>query len=158
MNQKELNKVKAILPLSKTVVALNQGKTLMEVFAEERAGPLVPSKPGDPEAAIKVDMSPSTDEQKLNKTERAYLALLRRQGHQWVGVQNVTLKLGDDCRYTPDFTVINAEGKLLALEVKGFFRDDAKVKVKVAARLYPFIKFYVVRKEKDRFAHELVKP
>lgn len=102
--------------------------------------------------------TPSTDEERLNKTEKAYLAHLRAHGFRWIGIQSLTLKLGDDCRYSPDFITISISGELTAREVKGFFRDDAKVKIKVAARMFPWIKFIVVRKDKSGWTHEPMKP
>lgn len=87
----------------------------------------------------------STDEEKLNRTERAYLARLRCL-YPHVGVQNITLKLGDDCRYTPDFSVLDENGRFVFHEVKGFLRDDALVKLKVAARQFRMFHFVLVRK------------
>lgn len=103
-------------------------------------------------------ISPSTDERKLNKTERAYLDYLRALNPQWLGIQNITLKLGYDTRYTPDFFGIDTLGVIHAREVKGFWRDDAKVKIKVAARLFPWIKFTVAMKTKTGWSHTEVKP
>lgn len=103
-------------------------------------------------------VAPSTDEAKLNKTEAAYLRYLRALNPRYLGIQNITLKLADDCRYTPDFFAIDNMGVLHAREVKGFWRDDAKVKIKVAARLFPFIKFTVATKTKDGWSHTEVKP
>lgn len=100
----------------------------------------------------------STDEGKLNKTERQYLVFLRHLGFTWIGIQNVTLKLAHDCRYTPDFVVVDSAGYIQAREVKGFMRDDALVKLKVAARMFPFIEFIVVRKTKGGWNHTTVKP
>ncbi len=89
----------------------------------------------------------STDEAKLNKTERAYFGQLQRvKGIAWIGVQCVTLKIGADCRYTPDFFVITEDGKAEAHEVKGFMREDALVKLKAGARKFLWIKFIVVKK------------
>lgn len=99
----------------------------------------------------------STDESKLNKTEASFLAYLRHSSACWVGVQNITLKLADDCRYTPDFACIS-DAKFTFYEVKGFWRDDAKVKIKVAARLFPMFKFVVVMKDKGGWKFEDVKP
>jgi hypothetical protein len=86
-----------------------------------------------------------TDEQKLNRTEKAYLARLRSL-FSYVGVQNITLKLGDDCRYTPDFNVIDETGRFVFHEVKGFMREDALVKLKVAARQFRMFHFVLARK------------
>ena len=52
--------------------------------------------------------------------------------------ERLTFKLAADTRYTPDFVVIGEDDTLECHEVKGFFRDDAKVKIKVAADLFPF--------------------
>lgn len=87
----------------------------------------------------------TTDEKKLNKTERRFLDYLRSQNYRIVHIQSITLKIGDDCRYTPDFISITPFSAQIAWEVKGFFRDDAKVKLKVAARMYPWIVFKLVR-------------
>ena len=100
-----------------------------------------------PRPAITQQVAESKDVQKLNKTERAFLEYLRRE-HRWIGVQCLTLKLGDDCRYTPDLWTHGSDG-FTAWEVKGFWRDDAKVKIKVAARIYPMIRFIVVSKDRD---------
>lgn len=100
----------------------------------------------------------STDEAKLNKTEQAYLNYIRCLGFAWIGVQNLTLKLADDTRYTPDFVTVDVNGHLDCREVKGFFRDDAKVKIKVAARMFPWITFQVVRKTDKGWEHQIVKP
>ena len=89
----------------------------------------------------------TTDEDRLNKTEAAFLAYLRASHVEHLAIQAITLKLADDCRYTVDFTGIR-EGRLMAWEVKGFFRDDAKVKIRVAARMFPWILFVLVRKQK----------
>lgn len=54
--------------------------------------------------------------------------------------ERLTFKLADDCRYTPDFVVQLAGGEIECHEVKGtFIRDDAKVKLKVAATMFPFV-------------------
>jgi hypothetical protein len=115
------------------VLAPVQGKPLVQVFAEE-------------EAKAEFGFKPSTDEQKLNKTERAFLSYLRAK-YDWVGVQSLTLKLGDDCRYTPDFWTVHF-GRMTAWEVKGFWRDDAKAKIKIASRQFRMFDFCVVMKRK----------
>lgn len=100
----------------------------------------------------------SHDEAKLNKTERLYLEYLRSLNPKWLGIQNITLKLGDDCRYTPDFFAIDNLGVLHAREVKGFFRDDAKVKIKVAARVFPWIRFTVAVRKNKSWEHTEIRP
>jgi hypothetical protein len=50
----------------------------------------------------------------------------------------MTLKLAKDTRYTPDFMVMNANGEMEAHECKSIWRDDAKIKIKVASEKFPF--------------------
>lgn len=78
----------------------------------------------------------------MNKTEKRRaieLEALKRDGaiHSWA-YEKVTLKLADDTRYTPDFFVVELDGSIRFEEIKGFWRDDAKVKIKVAAQQFPF--------------------
>lgn len=79
----------------------------------------------------------------MNRTESAYATILearKRSGEvldYWY--ESVTVKLADGVRYTPDFAVLLADGVLELHEVKGgFIRDDARVKLRVAARHTPF--------------------
>lgn len=77
-----------------------------------------------------------------NKTEAAYerhLELLRASGDVvWFRFEGVKLRLADNTFYTPDFAVMLADGQMECHEVKGHWQDDARVKVKVAAEMYPF--------------------
>jgi hypothetical protein len=78
----------------------------------------------------------------MNKTEAAYaehLDALRHHGEvAWFKFEGVKLRLADGCFYTPDFAVMGADGVMELHEVKGRWMDDARVKIKVAASLYPF--------------------
>lgn len=106
-----------------------------------------------------VTIKPTTDEEKLNKTERAYLGYLRRlEGIVWIGIQNITLKLADDCRFTPDFATLNDKGELTLVDVKGFQREDALIKAKVAARQFPWARFVIVKRDGSGWTHNEVKP
>lgn len=99
--------------------------------------------------------------QKMNGTEEKYAWVLELQkragGILDYGFNEITLRLGDDCRYTPDFWVLPLSGIFELHEVKGFFRDDAKVKIKVAAAKYPFI-FRLVRLEKGQWNISEIEP
>jgi hypothetical protein len=100
----------------------------------------------------------STDEANLNKTEQAFLLYLRHVAcEKCIGVMNVTLKLADDCRYTPDFVTYGGT-YVHFWEVKGYWRDDARVKIKVAARLFPWAKFTAVQRIKGEWRFEEIKP
>jgi hypothetical protein len=77
----------------------------------------------------------------MNKTEAAYAATLdaRRYAGEvaWFKFEGVKLRLADNTFYTPDFAVMLADGALEMHEVKGFWQDDARAKIKIAADLYP---------------------
>ena len=47
------------------------------------------------------------------------------------------LRLADKTFYAPDFVVLRPDGLIELHEVKGHWEDDARVKVKVAAEMYP---------------------
>jgi len=83
----------------------------------------------------------------MNKTEAAYdkhLWDLRFAGEVlWHKFEAVKFRLADNTFYTPDFMVLPASGYAEIHEVKGFWEDDARVKIKVAASIYPF-KFVAV--------------
>ena len=94
--------------------------------------------------------------EKMNKTETAYDAHLwaqRGRLYVWHRYEGITLKLADDTRYTADFVVQTISGQIELHEVKGFWRDDARVKIKVAAKLFPF-RFIAVTREKDGWKTE----
>lgn len=93
-----------------------------------------------------------------NKTEAAYeqhLELRRQVGEiLWYGFERFTFRLADDTRYTPDFSVLLASGIIECHELKGtttltrksgdkvkapYFVDDAKMKIKVAADMFPVV-------------------
>jgi len=59
--------------------------------------------------------------------------------------------LGDKCSYLPDFFVLPADPSdpMEIHEVKGFLREDAAVKFKVAAAKCPYWTFVMVSKDKS---------
>ena len=91
-----------------------------------------------------------------NKLEQDWIDSLR-YGSQptWLGYEAITLKLAHDCRYTPD-VAWQRDGLLYFDEVKGFFRDDAKVKLKVAARLFPWATFRLITRVKGDWRVEII--
>ena len=78
----------------------------------------------------------------MNKTEAAYFAHLGNLLHAgeilWFKFEGIKLRLADNTFYTCDFAVLAADCVLEMREVKGYWQDDARVKIKVAASLYPF--------------------
>jgi hypothetical protein len=96
----------------------------------------------------------------MNKWESGYAQVLeaRRAAKliAWWAFEPFKLRLAGATYYTPDFAVLTqsepfreAGSELEFHEVKGFWRDDARVKIKVAAEHFPF-RFLVVTKRKVR--------
>lgn len=77
-----------------------------------------------------------------NKTEAAYEQVLEAAKIAgdvlWYRFEGVKLRLADNTFLTIDFAVMQKDGMLEMHEVKGFWEDDARVKIKVAAEQYPF--------------------
>lgn len=84
----------------------------------------------------------------MNKTEAAYAERLRALQHAgeilWHRFEGIKLRLADNTFFTPDFAVLAADGVMELHEVKGFWQDDARAKIKIAADQYPF-RFIAVR-------------
>lgn len=85
---------------------------------------------------------------KMNQTEAAYAEHLRALQHAgeilWFRFEGIKLRLADNTFYTPDLAVLAADGVMELHEVKGFWQDDARAKIKIAADQYPF-RFIAVR-------------
>ena len=77
----------------------------------------------------------------MNKTEARYASHLeaRKVAGEvlWFKFEGMKFRLADNTFYSPDFAVLLASGELEQHEVKGVWLDDARVKIKVAADMYP---------------------
>lgn len=86
-----------------------------------------------------------------NKTEAAFAAHVRAcYPGKAVLEQAVTLVLANGLRYTPDlFLPSGPHGspRPAFYEVKGFMRDDAAAKIKMAARVHDWADFFLVTKQ-----------
>lgn len=104
---------------------------------------------------------------KMNRNESEYDAHLQRlylTGEiQWRGFEAITIKLGPDCRLTPDFLVMYPNGKLELHDCKGrtkiklgkkaggtkfYAEEDALVKARVVAGNF-VIPIYFLHREKN---------
>ncbi len=89
----------------------------------------------------------------MNKTEAAYaryLESLQQMGEVvWYRFEGLKFRLAESTFYTPDFVVMLHDGTLEAHEVKGFWKDDARAKIKIAADMYP-LRFIAVRAQPKR--------
>lgn len=86
----------------------------------------------------------------MNKEELAYSEVLearKRAGEVFYwGFDEVTLILAKMLRYTPDFFLVMADGSIEFHEYKGYWQDDAKAKIKMAAAKHPWFRFFGVQK------------
>lgn len=94
----------------------------------------------------------------MNKTETAFAKHLEERRIVgeilWWKFEAIKLRLADGCFLTMDFAVVDAARQLVLYDVKGkmrktrangtkydaaFAQDDSKVKIKLAADMYPFV-------------------
>lgn len=93
----------------------------------------------------------------MNKLEASYASQLdlRKAAGEilWYAFETIKLRLANNTFLTVDFFVMTTDLELQAHEVKGFWEEDARVKIKVAADKYPF-RFIGVRKIKSEWVFE----
>ena len=86
----------------------------------------------------------------MNRTERLFAEYLQKQLDEHkifsFAFEPVTLRLAKDLRYTPDFFCHELDGTITFYEVKGFWRDDALAKIKMASEKFPLFRFVSVKK------------
>ena len=92
----------------------------------------------------------TTSARGMNSLERAYaenLEMRRLAGeiHSW-RFEPIRFRLADGAWYKPDFLVVGKAGFVHLHEVKGHWREAAKVRIKVAADLNPEFKFTAIQK------------
>ena len=96
----------------------------------------------------------------MNATEFEYSRELaaRWQRHEliWFAFEPFALRLARGASFTPDFVVLTDKGHLQFHEVKGHWREAARVRIKVAASKFPF-PFFVVQKTRDGWSVEEIR-
>lgn len=93
----------------------------------------------------------------MNKTEARFADWLRSKNPTAHIHREVSLPLANGVRYKVDFLCArpgeypnkDTSCTVTGYEVKGFMRDDAAVKLKVAAQAYPWITFFLVKATRD---------
>lgn len=82
----------------------------------------------------------------LEKRYAAHLGVRQQVGEiqAWV-FEPLKLKLAPATFYAPDFLVVLADGSVELHETKGHWEDDARVKIKCAARMFPWWQFVGVQ-------------
>jgi hypothetical protein len=94
----------------------------------------------------------------MNKTETTYathLETLKRSGSiQDYAFEALKLRLADKTFYTPDFLVLTQDWTVELHEIKGHWEDDARVKIKVAAKQFPWFRFIAIQMKGRQFITE----
>lgn len=107
-----------------------------------------------------------TLEEKMSRLEQRFWAFLKKNPDRYASpmAQPIKLRLGNDCLYLPDFSAIMETGsgpQFCLFETKGLHAwEDSKVKLKVAASMFPWWPFYLVTQIKGHsdFHIEHVQP
>jgi len=101
----------------------------------------------------------STGPRGMNKLEAAWAEVLREREIRgevlWWRYEGISVRLANGAWYTPDFAVVVDGGEMECHECKGFMREAAHVRLKVAAETFP-MRFVLVRREKGAWAAEEV--
>lgn len=118
---------------------IKRGMAAQKAVAGVGRCPTMPDRPNPRGRAVSKGMN------KLEERYSNHLELLRKSGTIIEFLfQPVKLKLAGKTFYTPDFFVILPD-VVEVHETKGFMRDDAAVKIKVAAKMFWFWKFKLVK-------------
>ncbi len=78
---------------------------------------------------------------------------------QWWKYQPLRLRIGRNksgkaAYYKPDHGALTAEGEFILYEVKGFWREAARVRIRVAAELFPFFRFIAATRQDGAWERE----
>jgi hypothetical protein len=99
---------------------------------------------------------------KMNKMEKAYANVLETRKRDGLirdfKFEALKLRLADLTFVTFDYLVIAADDVLELHEVKGFWEDDARVKVKVAAEQFPWFRFLGITRRRGEWLTEEIGP
>lgn len=113
------------------------------------------------EAAVKIMNNrrprPRHEPGKMNKQEKAYSEYLEYRKHikeitRWV-FEPIKFRLADKTFYEIDFMVATPE-QIEFHEFKGHWEDDARVKIKVVAELFPEFQFVGVTMKSGSYQYE----
>lgn len=110
---------------------------------------------GKPKPKAATVVAYKTSKADMNKTERRFKAEVLDQMSNVLFdcFGSIKLRLADRTWYTPDFVVWMANGADCIFEVKGSWKaphqEDSRVKLKVAAELYPQFQFFAAVPNKE---------
>ena len=78
----------------------------------------------------------------------------------WWDFEPIRLRLADGCWFKPDFLSVpgidQEDTSITLFETKGFMREAARIRIRVAAEKYPFFRFVIVRWKNSEWDFEEV--
>lgn len=118
---------------------------------------------GNPVSALVIPQAVAAEpKSRMNGLETRYGQkldeLIERGGVAAWRFEAINLRLADATFYRPDFLVILKSGHIEFHETKGYWREDARVKIKVAASLYPWFTFVAIQEKNGVFIIEQFEP
>lgn len=82
----------------------------------------------------------------MNKTEKRFALWLELDPNvSFWKFEAIKFRIAKNTYYTPDFWVVMKDGTYRVYEVKGFWRDDARVKWKAVAAQWPEFRWFTAR-------------
>lgn len=115
------------------------------------SGHPAPSGLTTPPVALKAGVLRDKPKRGQNKWEAEFAARLQSQQDSglivWYQFEGLRFRLADGAWYKPDFVALSHTGELIVYECKGFWRESARVRIKVAADRHPF-RFITVTKRR----------
>lgn len=126
----------------------------LNAYRERRGAPSAP-RVRRREPAEVILPKPELEGRKMNSLEIDYaqhLAARQAAGEilSW-GFERIRLRLARRTFFTPDFDVLLPDHLIEIHEAKGYWKDDARVKIKVAADIYRgHYRFFGIRRRRER--------
>lgn len=117
---------------------------------EQRFAPLAVRSQA--ESAKAPPTAPHKREMNATETQYARELELRKRGGEirdW-RFEAIKLRLAAGAFYKPDFAVVGIGGEIELHEIKGFWREAARVRIKVAAEQYPWFRFIALKHRTQR--------
>jgi len=94
-------------------------------------------------------LAPFKGRSKLEEEFRLSLYVdLQRGNIVWFDYEAMRLRIGKDAYYKPDFVTLSWGGSMTFYEVKGHWREAARVRIRAAAERYRMFSFFAVSKPK----------
>jgi hypothetical protein len=141
------------------VKAQSRGLPADRIIAASKASVRPTQCPVPPPSVARARLKPERGV--MNQTEARYAGKLEadRQAGSilWWAFEALSFTLAARTTYRPDFMVMTAACEVELHEVKGFWEDDARAKIKIAASMFPF-RFVAVQWVKKRWVYESFEP